>query len=582
MNFFRITILIQTILLFVIVQVSCSKSDTETIDVVTSGQDELVINSISAADYASTIDPQAGNHAGDGSIEVIQLNDLFIEVKEKAETPKLSKYAALPTPNTPLVNMTYGTAFKILVLNSLNEYVTEKVAFVGRTIQLDVLMREDYKIIAYTYNTTDTALYAHKLGSLDNRTQIAQPWIVANKEFYIASSPIVIDSYGRKVIDLKFIPVTSRIGIELDVRPIFAKIVGPIKIQTLSNNLFKGGKFNLLTSKISEISNSIPFDSLDEYGEIIVESLQDTCTSYIQNAYTGNSTVKGYFYTLIDQSGVIAESEGENNIFSKVKFVGNSISGTRNNEIEYKETERIGLSDVTLKEALNHTFTYKKGFVGLEHGKSKTFTFKIYRGFPYGNLLWSTTNLYHVGGVNYREESYLFRKDPHTGFQVGSKDYWAPDKLIAGVLANDVQVGDPCNKVYPSGEWRLPTLSEFEELFNEGTGLSRKRNQKDNISSQGYTIIQNSSNLQSQIKFYYFGRAGISGSSPPSYSYYSDGDGINGEANFLYKEDDTGIVSKKHYFAAAWQVLSVYGNNTIINEPNILRNIRCVRDLSSK
>lgn len=558
---------------------SCTKNNLETTNQpIVLGKDQLAVDLVVAQEYGEMMDKSASISSGNENIQTAQSGDLFVEISSSSRK-KSDKIADVNPPNTNLISLPYRTPYKIIVLNSENEYVAEKVAYSGVAISFDIVLEPTYKVIAYTYNTSDTLLYTHKLGSLDNRTVLSKPWIVPNREFYYATSPIYVDAQGKKKISLKFIPKVARIGISINVEAIFAKIQGPIKLQTLNNNYFKGGKFNLLDQSISNVGAQPSFSAVDLNGNIVATSVMDRYVSSISNAYTGNSVVTGYFYTLVENDGRIAEQEGASNYFARVNFIGNSITGTLNNEIVYTETRRVNNADLPLKEKLDHTFSFSDGFTGIQLGKSKTFTFKIYRGFPYNNLLWSTTNLIHTGGVNYRTESYIFRRYPYDGFQQPAKDYWAPNKLIPGVSSNDVNTGDPCSKVFPVNEWRMPTLSEFEALFNTGSGLTRSRNLSDNLSVQRHTLIRNTTNTSSEIKFYYFGRAGLSVSNGvPYYTYYNDSEEVGGEANYLFKENTGNVISEKHYFTAAWQTL-YYGNSTLTNEANRFRNVRCVRSI---
>ena len=559
---------------------SCSKTNLYTEkEPIVIGKDLINVDFAVAQDYDDVVDKFASMSGEQKNLKTAQVGDFFVEMSSGSHN-KFSKIADTNSPNTNWINFSYGTPYKIIILNSNNEYVTEKLAFSGNAVALDVVLQPNYKIIAYTYNVPDTLLYTHKIGSLQDRTVLSKPWIVPNTEFYYATSPIYVDGSGRKSISLKFVPKVARIGVSIDVRAIFAKIQGPIKIQTLSNNYFKGGRFDLLDQSISNITTRASFGAVDTNGNIIATSLLSRYMSNVSNSYTGNNVVTGYFYTLIDaNNSTIAEQDGASNYFARVNFVGNSISGTLNNEIVYDETY-VDSNPVNSiknhKEALNHTFSFKDGFTDLAHGKSKTFTFTIYRGFLYGNLLWSTTNLIHKGGVNYRTENYIFRKNPYDGFQKGSSDYWAPNKLLPGFSSGDMQTGDPCSKVYPVGEWRMPKLTEFQLLFRDGTGLTRSRDISDANTTQSHTLI---SSQNSSIRFYYFGRTAITSSNNvPSYTYYNDGTGATGEANYLYMLGNN-TVSEKHYYSGAWQSLGYYGGNTDINEPNLYRNVRCVRDI---
>ncbi|MCL1668179.1 hypothetical protein M2T82_08915 [Elizabethkingia ursingii] len=74
-------------------------------------------------------------------------------------------------------------------------------------------------------------------------------------------------------------------------------------------------------------------------------------------------------------------------------------------------------------------------------------------------LLWARTNLLYSSS---QSDAYRFRVDNEYSQPDMNTEYWNwMSATPTGASSDNV---DPCSKVYPAGEWRMPTSAEFSSL----------------------------------------------------------------------------------------------------------------------
>ena len=143
-----------------------------------------------------------------------------------------------------------------------------------------------------------------------------------------------------------------------------------------------------------------------------------------------------------------------------------SLNPTLNISLKRIDITKTGTTLTLINTARNESFS---NFTGADDLIKRLSIKLVYKG---GNLApneWAKGNLYYDNTDP--DNPYKFGEPVNQSFQHSCNYYWNWNTLLPRTLTNMITspVGDPCTKVLPIGEWRTPTITDFENLLETHT-----------------------------------------------------------------------------------------------------------------
>lgn len=344
----------------------------------------------------------------------IQLKNETLENKVVSSSKKSSSSSNFKAAALPNIPMAQGTKYKILLYKA-GGYVKTVSAVAGTLIKVEVEKNVEYNWYAYTYNTAD---------DLPEVANTANPVIesLTDKALYYASGTVMVTGEGvvNKPLNLEFDHRTSRVGIEISARGMFAGIQ-TIQATLASNTYVKKGVLNLLTGQYESI-NTV------DVGPLTFSSISAATKDTIKVAYyytAGQEAITPFVVNV--QSITLKLDKGDTRTFSTGFQYSNNLSTmTWGNRM----TSAIDLVESPLTVA------------GVE---------------------WARANLYFSSA----DKAYRFRHQISSSYGRVDEEYW---NFKAPFPNGTIGAQDPCTRVYPLNTWRMPSRSETEALIDVTAG----------------------------------------------------------------------------------------------------------------
>lgn len=440
-------LLIISILVLLLIQISCSSRDQEGID----SDDKikgtfLTFNIAGIEEIGNTTNAAISSIQKSKMIEtqnierkkIVSLGqglDIIINAEEQVKTLGIQKEASsLPITTVATSSlMPIGRKYRLLIYDTnTNALIKDVPATAGTNPNINVDAGKQYKWYAISFNSGTTPVVANNTIS---STQ------VANRDVLYASG-VINTVYGQNNLEITFKHLLSVINIVVDSRALFGTINNTTTIElgtdagTGFNNIVKTGDFNILTGEFTNIQD-VP----------AITAAQMTNRSTAMGVV--GSTKIGSLFT------VNTQSISTNSLRLKI----NKLDITMTDPLTNSQNNIRSWSNLIVP-MKNTAFTFTKG-----HAYVVT-SILIESGIQVGNNLWARTNLYY--DVNAQDDKWRFRAD-NGGYNgsdqaLANTDFWNYRSATpAGIYSDGI---DPCTKVYPNGVWRMPSNADFQDLQN--------------------------------------------------------------------------------------------------------------------
>ncbi|WP_312137836.1 hypothetical protein [Sphingobacterium sp.] len=271
--------------------------------------------------------------------------------------------------------------------------------------------------IAYTYNDDSELEVPSDLDNPKIESLIDRPLLYASGEIEVEG--------GQASIDIQFKYLQAQVVVELNSTQMYGTVVS-VKAKFDKTDYIKNATLNLKTGKFEDVQSS-------NISDLTFHTDVDGKTKYTS------------YYTIeperLTNMGVI---------FSEI-------------QVKLDETGEIrsGLTNAGVPQLVNFEFVNPASFKTLRARLMVTGGYYLVRG-----IKWSPGYLYiHSDG------SYRFRSEQKYLGYYDCDFYW---NWKSTTPRGRTGSGDPCAKVYPEGNWRLPTYAEISKMA--GTYLSSGSN----------------------------------------------------------------------------------------------------------
>ena len=278
-----------------------------------------------------------------------------------------------------------------------------------------------------SYNTFTWVAYSHNENKdIAVPSDVQNPKITSsiNKPLLYSSGEIEVEG-GQVTLDIQFKYLQAQVVVELNATQMYGKLVS-VKAKFDKTDYIKTGTLNLRTGKMENVQ-SANISDLTFYDDV------EGATKYAS------------YFTIeperLTQIGVI---------FSEIQV-----------KLDESGEIRSGLTNAGVAQLVKFPFTNPGASKTLKAKLMVTGGYYLVRG-----IKWSPGYLYiHFDG------SYRFRADQK---YIGYRDcefYW---NWKSTTPKGKPGSGDPCLKVYPEGNWRMPTHAEISKMA--GTNLASGSN----------------------------------------------------------------------------------------------------------
>lgn len=363
-------------------------------------------------------------------IEVAAPLDRLKLAKEASTQPGISKLAAMKP-------MADSVRYRFVVYEGASTTpVLNQEIKTGATPVIRLNIGSTYKWVVYSINRSTVPTITNNILNKND---------IANKDFLYATGNLTVQN-GINKIPVLLKRYTTQYVVNVDSRGMFAKMKNETKIslENGANKMFKKANFDIfagdnvagsLEAFDIESSTLTPIDGFEEKKSATFYTLDRS----VPTANSLSLTFKPLVVLLDD--AVTTRTFNE----SKVSLTHNSLVGGATAPITDTRGRRYTIS-TTLVES------------GIQVGTSST--------------VWARSNLWY--DANNATARYRFRPSPHYRDLINKNnlnilsdpnDLW---RFNTRTPAADVQVAgyDPCNDVYPTGLWKMPSDTDFTQLAN--------------------------------------------------------------------------------------------------------------------
>ncbi|MVZ63527.1 hypothetical protein [Sphingobacterium humi] len=419
--------------LFILFTSSCSKSKNDNIQVSDGTTIKISVNGLADGGFFEELsassrlsssrkvketNEEITISAGDVEALVYQIDKNLNSGKDeklanKSEFKSEAKF--LKSAISPLNNM---VKYRLLIYDQNNNLVHNKVASVGTDPVLGVNKGWTYKW--YSYSTNQTS------GVPDiNANGIVSKTGLSNKDVLYASGTISTVA-GNNHLDILFKRKTSRIQTRINVRGMFGLIndgtsVSLVQSNSQGNPVVTMGDLNVYSGNFSNISS--------------VNSSVSGADMQLDNATEGSSVKIANFYTL-NISNFLPGSIAVNLAPLKIKLDDN-------------RERTFNSLQFSLPKALEPQI-----------GSTHMATLRLVESpILVKGVYWARTNLIYDAG---KLDKYRLKSMPG-GSDASRKDqdFW---NWMAETPTSPSSNFDACSKLYPEGTWKMPTISDWQNM----------------------------------------------------------------------------------------------------------------------
>ncbi|WP_407481978.1 hypothetical protein [Elizabethkingia meningoseptica] len=335
-----------------------------------------------------------------------------------ATTASISYTGAIAAVSKVPVNT--GTLYRILIYDETGtQLVSNTQASSGTNPNIKVDAGKKYKWYAFSINEASVPNV--------NAQGVISGSSLSNKDV-LYSQGIIDAQYGQNYLNVVFKRNTARIALDLDTRGMFGTINNTTSVELGTGtgsgftSIIQTGDLNVFTGLYSNLQNISPV----------------TGSSMTNKAGAGGAagaTKTAVFYTVRTASVPV------NNLRIRL------------NQLD------ITMDNSSTRSFSNSIIPYNNTAITPVLGNNYSLNARLIEsGIRVKGLLWARTNLLYSS----QSDAYRFRVDNEYSQPDKDTEYW--NWMSATPTGSSSDNVDPCTRVYPQGEWRMPTSAEFSNL----------------------------------------------------------------------------------------------------------------------
>ncbi|WP_139366086.1 hypothetical protein [Elizabethkingia meningoseptica] len=313
-----------------------------------------------------------------------------------------------------------GTQYRILIYDETGtQLVSNTQASSGTNPNIKVDAGKKYKWYAFSINESSVPNI--------NAQGVISGSSLSNKDV-LYSQGIIDAQYGQNYLNVVFKRNTARIALDLDTRGMFGTINNTTSVELGTGtgsgftSIIQTGDLNVFTGLYSNLQNVSPV--------------------------TGSS--------MTNKAGVGgAAGATKTAVFYTVRTANVPVNNLR---------IRLNQLDITMDNSSTRSFSnsiipYNNTVITPVLGNNYSLNARLIEsGIRVKGLLWARTNLLYSS----QSDAYRFRVDNEYSQPDKDTEYW--NWMSATPTGSSSDNVDPCTRVYPQGEWRMPTSAEFSNL----------------------------------------------------------------------------------------------------------------------
>ena len=313
-----------------------------------------------------------------------------------------------------------GIQYRILIYDATGtQLISNTPALSGTNPNIKVDAGKRYQW--YAFSTNENSVPDINIQGVVNGNNLS------NKDV-LYSQGIIDAQYGQNYLNVVFKRNTARIALDLDTRGMFGTINNTTSVELGTGtgsgftSIIQTGDLNVFTGLYSNLQNISPV--------------------------TGSS--------MTNKAGVGgAAGATKTAVFYTVRTANVPVNNLR---------IRLNQLDITMDNSSTRSFSnsiipYNNTAITPVLGNNYSLNARLIEsGIRVKGLLWARTNLLYSS----QSDAYRFRVDNEYSQPDMNTEYW--NWMSATPTGSSSDNVDPCSKVYPAGEWRMPTSTEFSSL----------------------------------------------------------------------------------------------------------------------